>query len=331
VDAAKIDRRITFVQRGGTRVYELSMAADQSATDYGVIDLTQLVPEIGEPSIVKMAVQRQPDTRIHCLRSDGTVAILVIDTVENTLAWVEIETGPGDGDEIVDICVLPGTSIEDDVYYVVNRAVLTKTTQTLEKWAKESECHGGLLSKCADSFVYHDGSPVSVITGLTHMEGEEVVVWADGLDVGTNTSTPSSWTQTYTVTGGQITIANAASKIVVGLPYRARWKSSKLALSAALGMPLTKKKRVHGLGLVLADAHTQSVLFGRDFTNMDPLPLIRNGAPVNPNSVITDTEDGSMIFPGDWYNDSRVCMEARAPRAVTVCAMVADTELSEQR
>jgi len=329
-DVAKIDRRAVFVQRGGTRVFELSLATDASATDYGATDLTQLVPEIGEPSIVKIAVQRQPDTRIHCLRSDGTAAILVFDPTENTICWVEVETGSGP-DEIVDVCILPGSSVEDDVYYVVNRSVSGKVEQTLEKWAQESECQGGLLNKQADSFVVYDGVPTTTITGLSHLAGMDVVVWADGEDVGTSVSTASSWIQTYEVSGGQITLPTPASKVVVGLPYKARWKSSKLALGAALGVPLTKKKRIHGAGLVLVNTHSQGLLFGRDFTNMDPLPLIRNGAPVDVNEVLDDAEDGAIPFPGDWMTDSRICLEARAPRPCTVSAFVADTELHEQR
>jgi len=59
--------------------------------------------------------------------------------------------------------------------------------------------------------------------------------------------------------------------------------------------------------------------------------LIRNGAPVDVNEVLDDAEDGAIPFPGDWMTDSRICLEARAPRPCTVSAFVADTELHEQR
>jgi len=100
----------------------------------------------------------------------------------------------------------------------------------------------------------------------------------------------------------------------------------KLALAASLGMPLTKRKRVHGLGIVLADTHTQGLFYGRDFTHLDPLPLMRNEKIVDQNAVLADAEDGSMQFAGEWSTDSRICLEARAPRPCTACAIVADTE-----
>jgi hypothetical protein len=90
------------VQRGGMRVFELAFG--QNGIDYEATHLSALVPEIGSPGIVKILVQRQPDTRLHFMRSDGTVAMLVFDKLEQVICWLEIET---DG-EIEDAVVLPG-------------------------------------------------------------------------------------------------------------------------------------------------------------------------------------------------------------------------------
>lgn len=327
VQAVAIDRRGVFVQKCGSRVYELNAAADPQGTDYAAIDLTQIVPEVAEPAVVRIAVQRKPDTRVHCVLSDGTVALLVIDTVENALCWSKVETR--DGDTIEDVAVLPGT-IEDAVYYVVRRAV-GGTVRYLEKWSLESEAQGGAINKVADSHVTYTGSPTTGIGGLGHMEGQQVTVWANGADVGSATFTATSYTQTYTVSSGQIILATAATNVTVGLPYRAQWKSAKLALPAALGTSLTKKKRVHGFGLILYQTHAQGLFFGRDFTHIDPLPTVRNGAPVVAGTILTEADDGAFTFPGDWFTDSRVCLEARSPRPCTVVAAIADTETYEQR
>jgi hypothetical protein len=325
VDPIKIDSTGLYVQKNGSRLFELSIANDRAAIDYGGIDLTQLVPEVGEPSIVRTAVQRQPDTRVHCIRSDGVAAVLIFDRSENTLCWCELET---DG-LIEDVVVLPGTT-EDAVYYVVNRTINGATKRYVEKWALQSECLGGATTKLADSHVTYSGAAAAVITGLSHLEGEEVAVWANGRDVGTATSTGSSWTFTHTVSGGQITLAAAATPVIVGLPYRARWKNSKLAIAAALGASLTMPKKVNGLGPVLADVHAGGLLYGPSFSTMDPLPMIRAGAPVDPDTVATELDDGGTVFPGEWSGDARVCLEGRAPRPVTVLAMVAESEMHER-
>jgi len=139
VAASKIDNRAVFVQRGGTRIFELGID-NLYYGEYQAKDLTALIPEIGQPEIVRMAVQRQPDTRIHCVRSDGTVALAVYDKNEDVLGWMDVETTGS----VVDVVVLPGDpgSDEDKVYYVVERTILGISVYYLEKWAKQSECTG---------------------------------------------------------------------------------------------------------------------------------------------------------------------------------------------
>ncbi len=48
--SVKIDNQVVFVQASGTRVYDIGF--DTSTYDYGNVDLTAVVPEIGEPSLV---------------------------------------------------------------------------------------------------------------------------------------------------------------------------------------------------------------------------------------------------------------------------------------
>jgi hypothetical protein len=126
VPAVLMDGSVVFVQAGGVRVYELRLA-NSGGFDYTPIDLTTLAPEIGKPGIVAMAIQRQPDTRIHCVRADGKVAIAVIDRNEDVLAWVLVET-----DGFVESAMrLPGL-VEDRVYYVVRR-VINGSTRALSR------------------------------------------------------------------------------------------------------------------------------------------------------------------------------------------------------
>ncbi len=78
----------------------------------------------------------------------------------------------------------------------------------------------------ADSYVTYTGAPTTSITGLSHLEGEEVVVWANGVDLGTD----ANYEQTYTVASGAVTLPAEDTNVTVGLPYYARFKSAKLAL-----------------------------------------------------------------------------------------------------
>lgn len=323
VEPARIDQRGVYVDRSGIKVYEL--AFDGQSYDYNSIDMTALVPENGYPGIVRLDIQRKPDTRIHCVRSDGTVAMAVFDKTEDVLAWFDLET---DGD-VEDVVTLPGAngSVEDQVYYVVKRTINGSTVRYLEKWASELDCRGGTLNLQGDSFVTYSGSATTAITGLSHLEGESVVVWADGADVGTNEAT-SPWSQTYTVSGGQITLATAASSVMVGLPATGQWKSSKLGLQqSAAATILNQQKRLSHIGLVLAWAHAHGLRFGPDFDNLDNMPDIEQGKLVTGMRSAYDEQE--IEFGGVWESNLRLCLQAQFPRPCTVLGVAVDMEIHD--
>lgn len=315
VEAVKLDKTGIYVQRGGTRVMLIAIGSDG---EYGSTDLTVLVPEICESGAVRIAVQRKPDTRLHCVLADGTVAMMVFDDLENTIAWLKLET---DG-FVEDAVVIPGsgTYAEDAVYYHVNRTINGATKRYLEKWAIESECRGETLNKQADSFITYSGVATATITGLDHIEGETVIVWGGGKDIGS-----------YTVTGGQITgLSEAVTSAVIGLPYTAQWKSAKLAYASGLGTALLQKKRLSHLGVILANTHAQGLKYGPSFDYMDDLPLMESGAEVGADTVHTSYDEEMFEFPGEWDTDSRLCLQAQAPRPCTILAAVLPVETHDK-
>lgn len=316
VQAVSVDSRGMYVQRGGTRLFELSF--DGETYDYSSSDLTAIIPEIGEPSIVRMAVQRQPDTRIHCVRSDGTAAVLIYDKIENVTCWVEVISDGASG-LIEDVMVLPGDtgSNEDQVYYVVKRTINGSVKRYRERWAMENECWGDQdLCKLADSYVVYQGAATNTITGLDHLEGEQVVVWADGADIGTD----ANGDLIYTVTGGEITIAGeAVANAVVGLYYSARFRSAKLVQCVNdMGIGLNQEKIIEYLGLIMANTHAQGIKYGQDFDKLSNMPGMEEGAPVAEGYVWEDYDQEMFPVDGKWGSDARLCLEMAAPRPCTV-------------
>lgn len=308
----KVDQTGIFVNRTGVRVYELAFSLQ--SYDYSATDLSAIVPDLGKPGLVRMDGHRKPDTRIHFIRSDGVANVLIRDKEEEVTCWLQVETD-GDIEDVVCLPALDGKT-DDQVYYVVKRTINGATVRYLEKWAQADECIGASLNKQADAFITFAG-PISVLTGLSHLEGKQVVVWADGQDIGTN----ASGDLIYTVTSGQITLANAANVAVcVGLPYVAQFKSAKLGIPAGdVPSPLNLIKQIKQMGLILANYHPQGLKFGPDFDHLDDMPMIENAAPVG--TTVQDSYDQDQIsFPGTWTSDTRMCLEASAPRPVTVMA-----------
>ena len=316
VAAAAIDNKAIFLQRNGRRLYELAYSGERDA--YEPEDLMALFPEAGDPGIVQIVVQRKPDTRIHCIRSDGTVGVLVFDRTENVICWVDVET-----DGLVSrAVVLPGLE-EDYVYYYVVRTIGGNDLYYTEKWAFESECRGGAINKLADSFVYAAGA-ATTITGLAHLNGEQVVAWGSALN-DDNVLTGYDL-GTFTVSGGSITLPGSYTNRCAGLGYQARYKGTKLAQAIGGTSGLTRKKKVNHLGLILCDTHPQGLEHGPSFSRLEPMPETDRHSEIDLDAVWDEYDSEPLWFRGEWDTDSRVCLVANAPRACTVLAAVIDME-----
>ena len=312
LSAVKVDTRIIYVQASNRRVYEI--VYDLNIQTYKPSDLTRLNEEIGVPGFVDVAVQRQPDTSVHLVRADGKVAVLLYDADDGVQAWWLVET-----DGVVEgVYVLPG-ALEDSVYYIVRRTIGGVTKRYHEKWSRLDECQGGTLNKQADSFITYTGSATATITGLDHLEGEEVVVWADGRDFSTGIGSAQT---TYTVSGGSITLGETVTNAVVGLPYSADYKSAKLAYAAAAGTALTQKKRLDALGLIMIHTHNNGLYYGDGDDNMWPLPRVEGAEDVDADAVWTQYDEDMHSLPGTWSTDSRLRLKAYAPRPASVLAAI---------
>jgi hypothetical protein len=330
VQAVRVDTRGIFVQQSGRRAYELGY--DPESQDYSAGDLTRLNMEIGEDEFLEIDVQRQPDTIVYFTRGDGQVACLLYEKRDQVEAWWRIVTGG----EIESCAVLPG-ELEDKVYFIVKRTIDGSTVRYLEKMARRDECRGLPEGRLADCHLMYSGSAVTTISGLDHLEGEDVVVW------GWNTTTPFTVTLpdgtsqtvgkdlgTFTVSGGSISgLGSSVTDACVGLTYTGKFKSAKLAYAAQRGTALLQDKRVDQVGLILIDTHHDGIEYGGDFTTMDPLPDVVEGAAVNDHVIWEDYEIPMTTLPGRWGGDARLCLRATAPRPCTVAAAVIQVTTNE--
>jgi hypothetical protein len=331
IPAMKIDRRGVYVQAGLEKIYEL--AFDVETQDYDSRDLNKLATDILSAGVKRIGVQRQPDTRIHVVLEDGTVAILVYEPREEVLAWYKWETTSGD--EVEDVCVLPSNT-GDKVYYIVKRTINGSTKRYLERIVRDDECLGQPDAYLADCHLAYSGSAVTTITGLSHLEGETVVVWGWNTSSPFTVTLPDGTTQTVgrdlgtkTVSSGQITgLSSSVTNACVGLAYQAEFKSAKLAYLSP--SPLTQRKRLDHVALLLNDTHCQGVTFGQDLTTMDALPLNEKGFNIDDDTIWTETELPGIELPGVWDTDARLCLKAASPRPATVAAAVIGMTVHEK-
>lgn len=183
VNALVMDRSGVFVQVTGQRLFTLDL--DIYTYSYRSNELTLLVPDFNSAGIVAIAIQRKPDTRIHCVRGDGTAGVMVYDQTENVTCWLEVApantlAGPG---FIEDCYVKPGSGIaEDQVYYTVRQIINGQTVRFHEKWAMETEVAGTPSAKISDAFTVWVAPP-GVTTTITV---DEDLQTDSGLDLETD-------------------------------------------------------------------------------------------------------------------------------------------------
>lgn len=341
--AVTMDNRAIFVQRSRERVIMVGPGASGSSAsfgDYENFELTLLVPDLLKDlgGVVSIAVQRQPDTRLHMVGATGKVAILTYEPQEEVICWTLWQSDTGTNPAVEKAMVLPGLS-EDAVFYHVRRTINGVTRRYLEKWAKESECVGdtGLtwLMDAAKSYT-DTGRTATLIDIAPHLVGEKCIVWSDdtGSIPGVDRSPDSdSGVQTTFVpdTGGDIALGVAVHHAVAGLaPSDPLWVSTKLAYAAEAGTALNQVKRVDKAAFSLYNTHHFGFRFGGDTGHLDPLPRRIGGARMDADHIHATLDSKAIGFPSTWLTDARIIMRGRFPRPATVLAAVPTVNTNEK-
>jgi hypothetical protein len=317
LDPIKIDTRGIFVERAGNALMELTF--DGSVSDYQATQISKLTTDLFGSGVKSISVQRRPDTRIWIVLLDGTCVCMVYEPAQEVLAFIPIIT---DG-LFESVAVLPDL-IQDRVYFSVNRTINGSDVRYIEKMAKDSEIKPDTLCKTVDAFTSGTNTPASMTLAVgTHLIGESVVVWADGAPLETSSGVPAQ----FTVDGsGEIIIPNAVTNWVAGLPYRARYKSARLAYGGDGGTAMLMKKSVDSVGMILTDFVRQGVKIGASFDDpyrgLDHLPMMTDNQ-TQPDIVLSSIHDEDPVtFAGEWNTDSRVCMEVNSPYTATFLGLV---------
>lgn len=199
-----IDEVVLFNPSMGASIRTLNFQFE--ADGYKGNDLTVFAPHLFENvEVVDMAWAEFPTQTVFVVCDDGDVRVLTWMAEQEVWGWSKMTT-PGGAFESV--CVISEGG-EHVPYFIVRREVSGFTYRYIERltttrWAAIEDAF------YVDSGRRFSGSPRTVVDGLDHLEGEEVVALADGAVV-----------RGLTVSGGQVTLPRAASEGCVGLNYEA--------------------------------------------------------------------------------------------------------------
>lgn len=193
VRPVKVGNELLFVQRAGRKIRACGYRYDIDGFDSP--DRTVFSEHITETGIVDMAFQQEPSPMVHCVRTDGQMAVATYDIEQEVIAWGRWIT-----DGVVESVATIPTSTSEQAWVIVRRTINGVTRRYVEYFDP------ALKTDCAKTLTA--GSPQTVWTGLGHLEGKTVKVIADGVYAGEKT-----------VTAGQIVLDEEASSIEVGLGF----------------------------------------------------------------------------------------------------------------
>lgn len=310
------DDNIVFIQRLQRTIRSLSYDYNQDA--FVGPELTVLAEGLTVGGIKKIAFQKEPNNTYWCLKEDGSLLSLTYDKAQDVIGWSRSKLA-GTDIKIIDIAVLPSDAYMQDVLLLcTERKVNGVTKRFLELLSRNfnKDIAQKDVLYLDDAMRIKSDTPLTVVIGLDHLEGEKVRVIDEGALEGD-----------YVVQDGKITLSTACKDIWVGLPYEAYFETLERdfqdkQLSTKMSKLRVYKLRMYiertlGIQLKRLDRGSESKLITFNPTNlMDKAPLLLTGK--------VDIPVGSA-----WDCDYRLRIESEPGFPCTVSGLIIGLEVNE--
>ena len=299
-----------FLQRGKRKIREFRYVGDVNADAYQAPDMSILAEHITEGGVEQFAYQQEPDSVVWMVRSDGTLLGMTYRREEQVVAFHKHVIGGAfsGGQAVVEsIATLPTDTGEDELYLVVKRTINSVTKRYVERMKPfdfGSDTTGAFF---VDSGLSYSGSAVTSLSGLYHLEGEDVSVLANGA------SHPDA-----TVSNGSVALTFSSTSAAIGYGYTSSMQTLRLEAGSVDGTSQGKPKRIHGITLRLHE--TVGIEVGNDSGEADRIPF-RDSSMAMDEAVPLFTGDKEIEFPGGFNDDDRIYVRQTQPLPLTVLAL----------
>lgn len=298
----RIANSILFLQRAARKVREYTY--DFNTDSFVAPNLNVLAEHIAGTGIADMAYQQEPYQIVWAPCSCGTLIGLTYERAEDVVGWHRHNVGG----QVESVAVIPHWDGDQDVLFmVVNRTIdgnVVRYVEYIEKYYSDE------YAFFVDCGLTYDGAAASVISGLDHLEGEEVAVLADGA-VHPN----------VTVISGSITLQYEASVVNIGLPYTATVKTMPIEAGAADGIAQGKTMRLNNIVMRLHETGA-GLWYGPDTTTMDEYH-VRSSTDAMDSPVPLFTGDTALLpWPGEYQQAPQITIQHRLPLPCTVIALM---------
>jgi hypothetical protein len=309
IDAVSVANATLFVQRAKRKIRELAYNFDVDG--YTAPDLTILAEHVTEGGIIEMAYQEEPLAIIWCVRNDGELVALTYQREQQVVAWHRhVFAGAfGSGNAVCEsVAVIPTEDSEYELYMIIKRTINGATKRYVEFLNTfDFDESDNTSFNFLDSQLSYSGSSATTISGLSHLEGQEVSILADGA------THPNK-----TVSSGSITLDRAATKVKVGLGYTSLLKTMRIDAGAQNGTSQAKTKRIYEVTARLYES--VGVEIGPDLNNMERVPFRTSSDPMD-QGIPPFTGDKEVEFRGDYDTDGFMIVRQTQPLPLTILSL----------
>ena len=278
-------------------------------------DLTILARHLFEDrSIIAWGYAQAPHSMVWVVMDNGALLSLTYMREHEIWAWTEHES---QGAVFEDVAVI-AEGTEDVPYFVVRRLVDGVERRYIER------LHSRVMADVKDAFfvdsgLTYAGVAATVITGLGHLEGEEVVALADGNVV-----------RGLTVSGGSVTLPNAATKAHIGLPITAALQTLDLDLGNVQGLGTVQGRMKSVSEVTLRVEETRGIWIGPNDGTRDSGKLVeykQRATEAWDEAIGLYTGDIRITPQWDWNTAGRVWIKQFDPLPMTILAIMPDVTL----
>ncbi len=309
VDALAVGNATLFLQRARRKLRELAYNFDVDG--YVAPDLTILAEHISEGGFKQLSYQQEPNQIIWCARNDGQLVGLTYQREQQVVAWHRHIFGGvfGSGNSVCDsVATIPTDDSEYQTWVIIKRTINGATKRYVEyihqyDFDETDDTSFNFL----DSQLSYDGSAVTNISGLAHLEGQTVSVLADGA------THPDK-----VVSSGAIVLERAASKVKVGLSYTSLLQTMRIDAGAQNGTSQSKTKRIYEITARLYESI--GVEIGPDLANMERIPF-RSSANAMNSGINVFTGDKEIEFRGNYETDGFIFVRQTQPLPLTILSL----------
>lgn len=310
-------KAIIFAQRNGRKLRELAYVFQDDGMR--APDMTVAAEHITRGGIVDMAYQSQPQSIIWMARADGTLLGFTYEREQEVLAWHRHVMGGAfsTGQAVVEsvACVPNPDGSADELWMIVKRTVDGVTRRYIEYmdelWDESRAKEDAFYVDCG---LTYDGSAVTTITGLWHLNGQTVTVLADGA------AHPDR-----TVAAGAITLNRSASVVQIGLGYTSSGWTERIEAGAAGGTAQGRTKRMNRVNArfwqtlgtwefgTRGDGTLEAIIFRNYGDDAGMSPSLFDG-------------DKSITLPGGYEDEGRIYWRISQPFPGTLLSLMPEVE-----